>query len=267
MNFQEGEFIYFNKPYKMSSFGALAFVRTRISQRLGIKRAKIGHAGTLDPLATGVLILATGKNTKLVETLQLHDKEYTATLQLGATTPSYDREHEVDQTYPTEHINRELIDSTLKQFVGDIQQVPPAFSACNVNGKRAYDIARKGREVKLEAKTVHVEAIEVLDYDDANKLLSIRVECGKGTYIRSLARDIGEALGSGAYLTALCRTRLGEVRIDDCLTIDNFQEWLDNQEVEPWIECVQNPPGTGKNRKRKKRSKSQKSQQNIHETV
>lgn len=255
MNFQKGEFIYFNKPYQMSSFGALAFVRTRISRRLGIKRAKIGHAGTLDPLATGVLILCTGKATKQIETLQLHDKEYTATLQLGATTASFDREHPVDQTYPVEHITRELIDDVLKRFVGDISQVPPAFSACNINGKRAYEVARKGREVQLEAKTVHIEEIEVTNYDDAAKQLSIRVVCGKGTYIRSLARDIGEALGSGAYLTALCRTRLGDVRIEECLTMDNFQEWLDAQEVEPWEECVQNPPGTGKNRNRNRKKK------------
>lgn len=233
----------------MSSFGALAYVRTRLSRRLGVKRAKIGHAGTLDPLATGVLILCTGKATKQIESLQLHDKEYTATLQLGATTASFDREHPVDQTYPVEHITRELIDEALKAFVGDIQQVPPAFSACNINGKRAYEIARKGREVELEAKTVHIDEIEVTAYDDEKKLLSIRVVCGKGTYIRSLARDIGQALGSGAYLTALCRTRLGDVRIEDCLTIDNFQDWLDNQEIAPWEECVQNPPGTGKNRR------------------
>lgn len=257
MNFQKGEFIYFNKPYQMSSFGALAFVRTRISQRLGIKKAKIGHAGTLDPLATGVLILCTGKATKQIETLQLHDKEYTATLQFGATTPSYDKEHEVDATYPKDHITRELVEEALKQFLGDIQQVPPAFSACNVNGKRAYEMARKGREVELEAKTVHIDEIELLDYDDKEKTASIRVVCGKGTYIRSLARDIGRALSSGAYLTALCRTRLGDVRIEDCHTIDGFQEWLDAQEVEPWVECVQNPPGTGKNKHHKRHKKKQ----------
>lgn len=216
----------------MSSFGALAYVRTRVSKRLHVKRAKMGHAGTLDPLATGVLIICTGKATKQIESLQLHDKEYTATLQLGATTPSYDLEHEIDQTYPTEHITRELIDEALKQFVGDIQQVPPAFSACKVNGKRAYEQARKGREVTIAAKTVHVDEIEVTEWDEANKRLSIRVVCGKGTYIRSLARDIGEALGSGAHLTALCRTRLGNIRIEDCITIDDFQDWLDRQEVE-----------------------------------
>ncbi len=232
MNFTEGEFIHINKPYGMTSFGALAFVRTRISRKVGVRRVKTGHAGTLDPLATGVLILCTGKKTKEIERLQLDSKEYTATLQLGATTPSYDMEHEVDQTYPTEHITREMIDRALATFVGDIEQVPPQYSACKIGGDRAYELKRKGKEVELKAKTVHVESIEVTDYDEEKQLLSIRVECGKGTYIRSLARDIGRALDSGAYLTALCRTRLGNVRIEDCISIDDFQKWLDNQEVE-----------------------------------
>ncbi len=216
----------------MTSFGALAFVRTRLSRRVGVKRVKIGHAGTLDPLATGVLILCTGKKTKDIEKLQLHTKEYTATLQLGATTPSYDMEHEVDATYPTGHITRQQIDEVLTRFVGDIQQVPPTYSACKIGGDRAYDLMRKGKEVELQAKTVHVDEIEVTAFDEATMQLSIRVVCGKGTYIRSLARDIGQALGSGAYLTALCRTRVGEVHIDDCVTIDAFPDWLAQQEIE-----------------------------------
>ena len=232
MNFQEGAYIYINKPYRMSSFGALAHIRYLVSKKIHVKRVKMGHAGTLDPLATGVLILCTGKFTKQIESLQLHTKEYTATLQLGATTPSYDMEHEVDATYPTEHITRELIEKTLPQFVGDIQQVPPLFSAVMVDGHRAYKIARKGQEVELAAKTVHIDEIELISFDAEKMQMSIRVVCGKGTYIRSMARDIGEALGSGAYLTALCRTRVGNVRIDDCLTFDNFPEWLDSQEIE-----------------------------------
>ena len=232
MNFQEGAYIYINKPYRMSSFGALAHIRYLVSKKIHVKRVKMGHAGTLDPLATGVLILCTGKFTKQIESLQLHTKEYTATLQLGATTPSYDMEHEVDTTYPTEHITRELIEKTLPQFVGDIQQVPPLFSAVMVDGHRAYKIARKGQEVELAAKTVHIDEIELISFDAEKMQMSIRVVCGKGTYIRSMARDIGEALGSGAYLTALCRTRVGDVRIDDCLTFDNFPEWLDSQEIE-----------------------------------
>ena len=236
MNFIEGEYIYINKPYRMTSFGALAFVRTRVSRRVGVRRVKIGHAGTLDPLATGVLILCTGKKTKEIERLQLDNKEYTATLQLGATTPSYDMEHEVDATYPTAHITRELIERVLADFVGDIQQVPPQYSACKIGGDRAYDLMRKGKEVELKAKTVHIDSIDVIDFDPTTMQLSIRVSCGKGTYIRSLARDIGRALESGAYLTALCRTRLGGVRIEDCITIDDFPQWLEQQEIEK-AEC------------------------------
>ena len=227
MNFQEGAYIYINTPYRMSSFGALAHIRHVVSKRIGVKRVKMGHAGTLDPLATGVLILCTGKATKQIERLQLHTKEYTATLQLGATTPSYDMEHEVDQTFPTAHITRELIEQTLPRFVGDIQQVPPLFSACMVAGDRAYELARKGANVELAAKPVRIDEIELTAFDAEKMQLSIRVVCGKGTYIRSLARDIGEALGSGAYLTSLCRTRVGDVRIEDCLTFEAFPQWLE----------------------------------------
>ena len=228
MNFQEGAFIYINKPYRMSSFGALAHIRYVVSKRLHVKRVKMGHAGTLDPLATGVLILCTGKATKRIEELQLQSKEYTATLQLGATTPSYDMEHPVDQTYPTAHITRELILQTLPQFVGNIMQQPPLFSACMVAGDRAYELARKGMDVQLAAKPVRIDELELTDFNPQTMQMSIRVACGKGTYIRSLARDIGAALGSGAYLTALCRTRVGDVRIEDCLTFDNFPQWLED---------------------------------------
>ena len=232
MNFNEGAYIYINKPYGMTSFGALAHIRFLISKKMHVKRVKTGHAGTLDPLATGVLILCTGKATKQIEQLQLHDKEYTATLQLGATTPSFDREHTVDMTYPTRHITRELIDSVLADFVGEIDQVPPVFSAVMVNGDRAYELARKGRDVELKAKKVRIDELEVTNFDPTTMQLSIRVVCGKGTYIRSLARDIGYALGSGAYLTVLCRTRLGDVRIEDCHTFDTFPTWLDQQDIE-----------------------------------
>lgn len=221
-----------NKPYRMTSFGALAYVRTRVSKKVGVRRVKIGHAGTLDPLATGVLILCTGKKTKEIERLQLDTKEYTATLQLGATTPSYDMEHEVNQTYPTEHITEELIRSVLSDFVGDIEQVPPSYSACKIGGERAYKLKRKGEEVTLKAKTVRIDEIELTHFDPETMQMSIRVSCGKGTYIRSLARDIGRALQSGAYLTALCRTRLGDVRIEECVTIDDFPAWLEQQDIE-----------------------------------
>lgn len=232
MNFTQGEIIYINKPYRMSSFGALAFVRTRISKKIGVKRVKIGHAGTLDPLATGVLILCTGKKTKEIEQLQYKTKEYTATLQLGATTPSYDMEHEVDNTYPVEHITKELIEQTLTQFIGEIQQVPPEYSAVRVDGKRAYKLKRKGNEVELKAKPVRIDEIELLSFDGEKKQASIRVVCGKGTYIRALARDIGKALDSGAYLTALCRTKVGDVQLTDCIALDDFPSWLEQQEVE-----------------------------------
>ncbi|MBO5612393.1 MAG: tRNA pseudouridine(55) synthase TruB [Prevotella sp.] len=227
MNFQEGEIICIDKPYRMSSFGALAHVRYLISKRLGVKRVKTGHAGTLDPLATGVLILCTGKATKRIDELQRHTKEYTATLQIGATTPSYDMEHEVDNTYPTEHITRELILSTLPKFIGTIQQVPPAYSACKVDGKRAYELKRKGKEVELKPKTLQIDEIELTAFSPEDMTMQIRVVCGKGTYIRALARDIGEALGSGAYLTALRRTRVGDVRVEDCIKIDDLNDWLD----------------------------------------
>lgn len=227
MNFQEGALIYINKPYRMSSFGALAHIRYLVSKRLHVKRVKMGHAGTLDPLATGVLILCTGKETKNIESLQRHTKEYTATLQLGATTASYDREHTVDYTYPTRHITRELIEQTLPQFVGDIMQRPPLYSACMVAGDRAYELARKGRDVELAPKPIHIDEIELTDFNPDTMQMSIRVVCGKGTYIRSLARDIGAALGSGAFLTTLCRTRVGDVRIEDCLTFDDFPAWLE----------------------------------------
>lgn len=216
----------------MSSFGALARVRYLISQRLGVKRVKTGHAGTLDPLATGVLILCTGRATKRIDELQAHTKEYTATLQLGATTASYDMEHPVDATYPTEHITRELIETTLPKFVGEIQQVPPAYSACKVNGDRAYKLMRKGRDVELKPKTLRIDEIELLWFDPEKIQMSIRVVCGKGTYIRALARDIGEALNSGAYLTALCRTRVGDIRIEDCIKLDDIPAWLEQQTIE-----------------------------------
>lgn len=235
MNFHEGEIICLNKPYRMSSFGALARVRYLISQKLGVKRIKTGHAGTLDPLATGVLLLCTGRATKRIDELQRHTKEYTATLQLGATTASYDMEHPVNATFPTEHITLDLINETLLKFVGEIQQVPPAYSACKVNGDRAYELMRKGRDVELKPKTLRIDEIELTSFDPELMRMSIRVVCGKGTYIRALARDIGEALGSGAYLTALCRTRVGDVRIEDCVTLDDFPQWLDNQTIEDII--------------------------------
>ena len=232
MKFKEGEVLYFNKPLGWTSFKVVGHARYHICRRMKVKKLKVGHAGTLDPLATGVMIVCTGKATKRIEEFQYHTKEYVATIQLGATTPSYDLEHEIDATYPTEHITRELVEETLKTFIGEIQQVPPAFSACMVNGKRAYDLARKGEEVELKPKLLVIDEIELLECNLPE--IKVRVVCSKGTYIRALARDIGEALNSGAHLTALERTRVGDVRLEDCLDPMDFKEWIDAQEIEEW---------------------------------
>ena len=232
MNFKKGEIIAIDKPLGMTSFAALAYVRKRISVLLDVKRIKIGHAGTLDPLASGVLVLCTGKATKRIEELQQHDKEYVATLQLGATTPSYDMEHEVNATFPTEHITREAIEQVLTQFVGDIGQVPPTYSACKINGQRAYKMRRDGCDVTLAPKHIRIDAIELLDFRADTMQMDIRVACGKGTYIRALARDIGRALNSGAYLTALRRTKAGSFIADKCIQLSDFEAWLAEQSIE-----------------------------------
>lgn len=230
MNFKEGEVLYFDKPLRWTSFAVVNKIRYHISRKLGVKKIKVGHAGTLDPLATGVMIICTGKATKRIEEFQYHTKEYIATLQLGATTPSYDLEKEIDATYPTEHITREMVEEVLQQFKGTIEQIPPAFSACKVDGKRAYDLARKGDEVELKPKTLVIDEIELQECNLPE--IKIRVVCSKGTYIRALARDIGEALQSGAHLTGLIRTRVGEVRLEDCMQVEDFPEWLEQQEIE-----------------------------------
>lgn len=232
MNFKEGEVLFFNKPLGWTSFKMVGHIRYHICRRLKVKKLKVGHAGTLDPLATGVMIVCTGKATKRIEEFQYHTKEYIATIQLGATTPSYDLEHEIDATYPTEHITREKVEEALKLFLGEIQQIPPAFSACKVAGARAYDLARKGKEVELKPKLLAIDEIELLACDLEKMEIKIRVVCSKGTYIRALARDIGEALHSGAHLTGLIRTRVGEVKLEDCLDPELFADWIARQEIE-----------------------------------
>ncbi|BEG62806.1 tRNA pseudouridine(55) synthase TruB [Coprobacter fastidiosus] len=229
MNFLEGEVLYFDKPLYWTSFKLVKIVRTRISRKLKIKKIKVGHAGTLDPLASGVMIICTGKATKLIESFQYQTKEYVATLQLGATTPSFDRETEIDGVYPTEHITREGVETVLRQFVGSIQQVPPVYSACKIDGRRAYDFARKGEDVELKAKELVIDEIELLEYQ--SDIIKIRVVCSKGTYIRALARDIGQALGSGAHLIGLVRTRVGDVRLEDCLQVDQIDELVEKAVV------------------------------------
>jgi tRNA pseudouridine55 synthase len=200
-----------------------------ISKHIGAK-LKVGHAGTLDPLATGVLIICTGKATKQIDQLQAGVKEYVATLKLGATTPSFDLEKEIDAVYPTDHITQQMVDDVLRSFVGEIMQVPPVFSAVKVDGKRAYDLARKGKDVELKAKPLRIDEIECLNYDLSTQELTIRVVCSKGTYIRALARDIGEALHSGAHLIALRRTRVGDFTLDKCFaSLEDFQQYLSSQ--------------------------------------
>jgi len=231
MNFVQGEILCFDKPYRWTSFDVVAKVRWLLCRKLGVKKLKVGHAGTLDPLATGVMVVCTGRATKRIDELQAHTKEYVATLQLGSTTPSYDLEKPIDQTYPTEHITRNLIDEVLPRFMGRIEQVPPAFSACKVDGDRAYKLARKGEEVKLKAKILVIDELEVLSFDAEQMQLTLRIVCSKGTYIRALARDIGEALGSGAHLIALRRTRVGEVSVENCMQVEDFPTWLEQQEI------------------------------------
>ena len=229
MDFKEGEVLYFDKPLGWTSFKVVGHVRYHLCRHLGVKKLKVGHAGTLDPLATGVMIVCTGRATKRIEEFQAHEKEYVATLRLGATTPSYDLEHAVDRTYPTGHITRALVEETLPRFTGEIWQTPPAFSACMVNGERAYELARRGEEVELRPKLLVIDEIELLDFRPDVPEMTIRVACGKGTYIRALARDIGEALRSGAHLTALRRTRVGDVRVEDCMDPRGFREWLEDK--------------------------------------
>ncbi len=230
MNFLAGEILYIDKPLGWTSFDAVKRLRGALTRRLQLKKLKVGHAGTLDPLATGVMIICTGRATKRIDELQAGVKEYIATIALGATTPSYDLETEIDATYPTEHITRELVEETLKKFMGRIEQIPPEFSACKVDGVRAYKLARKGRDVELKAKVLVIDEIELLDFAPAE--IRVRVVCSKGTYIRALARDIGQALNSGGHLTALRRTRVGDVTVDKCLQVDQAIELIRTVEIE-----------------------------------
>lgn len=227
MDFKTGTILSFDKPLTWTSFGLVSKVRYLLCKHIGEKKLKVGHAGTLDPLATGVLIICTGKATKQIDTLQAKTKEYIATLQLGATTPSFDLETPVDATYPTEHINRGVVEQALAKFIGRIEQVPPSFSACKVDGKRAYDLARQGKDVELKPKVLVIDEIELQDFNPDSMQATIRVVCSKGTYIRALARDIGLALESGAHLTALRRTRIGDYKVEDCHTLETFQQWLE----------------------------------------
>ena len=239
MDFVKGEVLFVAKPLKWTSFSLVNKLRWKMQKTLKMKKLKVGHAGTLDPLATGVMIICTGKSTKLIESFQYQTKEYIATLKLGETTPSFDLEMPVDGTYPADHITREMVDKIIPQFLGEIQQVPPAYSAVKVDGKRAYEYARNGEEIELKSKLLVIDDIEIMDFTPP--VLKIRVVCSKGTYIRALARDIGLALQSGAHLIALERTRIGEIRLEDCWQIDELmvhveKEILDHQSL-TIVEC------------------------------
>lgn len=221
-DFAEGEILHFDKPLHWTSFRLVKILRGHIHRKLGVRNFKVGHAGTLDPLATGVMTVCTGRATKLIPMLQESDKEYVATVRLGATTPSFDMETEVDAEYSVSHVTREMTEKVLASFVGEIDQVPPLFSAVKVDGKRAYRLARKGRDVELKAKKVRISELELLEFSQTS--ITIRVVCSKGTYVRSLARDIGAALGSGGYLTSLRRTRVGDVGVEMCYDVSQIEE-------------------------------------------
>lgn len=230
MDYISGEILVIDKPYRWTSFDAVKRLRGAVQRRLNAKRFKVGHAGTLDPLATGVLLVCTGRATKRIAELQEGMKEYVAEITFGATTPSYDLEKEIDATYPWEHITPELIAETLPKFQGHVMQVPPVFSAVKVDGKRAYNYARKGKEVEIKAKPLEIKELEVLGWEAPK--LTLRVLCSKGTYIRALARDLGEAMNSGAHLTALRRTRVGDYTINDAMSLDQALELIKDGPVE-----------------------------------
>lgn len=230
MDFVTGVVFGIDKPLGWTSFDAVKRIRGAVQRRLGVKKFKVGHAGTLDPLATGVLLICTGRATRTIDTLQAGRKEYVAVMRLGATTPSFDLEKEIDATYPYEHVTRELILSKLPEFTGHIMQVPPVFSAVKVDGRRAYLDARKGKEVELAAKPLVIDEFELLDFDGRD--MTLRIVCSKGTYIRALARDLGRALGSGAHLISLRRTAVGGVHIGDCMSVDEAVRAIEQAPLE-----------------------------------
>lgn len=228
-DFKKGEVLLVDKPLHWTSFDIVNKLRFPLKRKYKIKRFKVGHAGTLDPLATGLLVICTGKMTKQINGFVIDNKEYTGVIQLGSTTPSYDLESEIDQVFPTDHINQELIDSITPQFVGEIKQTPPIFSAKKVDGKRAYDLARKGIEVKLKENDITILSLELKLIDKAQ--IEFTVNCSKGTYIRSLANDIGKALNSGGHLIELRRTRSGDFKTENAKSVDEWVEIINNTEV------------------------------------
>lgn len=225
MNFQEGEVLLFNKPLYWTSFDLVNKIRILLRSTFGLKKIKVGHAGTLDPLASGLMIICTGKATKKIDTFRDLDKEYIATFHLGETTPSFDLETETDNHYPTDHITEELVKDVLKGFLGEQKQLPPIYSAKLIDGKRAYEFARKGIDIKLEPVTVFFREIELISFEIPE--VKLRLVCSKGTYIRSFARDFGEALKSGSYLSSLKRTAIGLYRVNDSYSLEKFKEYIE----------------------------------------
>ena len=223
-NFLNGEVILIDKPLNWTSFQVVNKIRWMIKSTYGIKKIKVGHAGTLDPLATGLLILCTGKMTKSIEKFMGHEKEYTGTFYIGATTPSFDLETKIDKQFSTDHISEEILISTLSQFKGEIDQFPPVFSALKKDGKRLYEFAREGTEVEIKSRKVIIKNFELTSTQIPN--IDFRVCCSKGTYIRSLANDFGKALNSGAHLTALRRTRIGDFNVTEAISIEEFEKLL-----------------------------------------
>jgi tRNA pseudouridine55 synthase len=223
---KEGKVLLIDKPYKWTSFQVVNKIKHILRHDFDLKKIKIGHAGTLDPLATGLLIVCIGKATKSIETYQASEKEYTGTFVIGATTPCFDMEKPVDKTYPTEHLSEKLIRDVTKQFMGEIEQVPPIFSAVKINGKRAFDYARNNQDVEIKSKKITIKTFDITRIELPE--VDFRIECSKGTYIRSIARDFGYALESGAYLSRLCRERIGEFSRADAIDIENVREYLTN---------------------------------------
>jgi len=228
-DFQKGEILLFDKELDWTSFDLVRKLRNYLTRIAGVKKLKVGHAGTLDPKATGLMIVCTGKETKNIDLLQAKEKEYVATIKLGATTPSYDLETAENEQFPTEHLTLELVKEKLSGFIGEIDQVPPIFSAVKIDGKRAYEHARKGNDIVIQPKRITISALEVLEFSPTE--IKLRIVCSKGTYIRSLARDLGIALKSGAYLVGLRRTRIGDMRLEDAWDLKEFLEKLQTNET------------------------------------
>ena len=225
-DFQNGQVLLIDKPLNWTSFQVVNKLRWKIRKTFNLKKIKVGHAGTLDPLATGLLVICTGKMTKQIETFQAQEKEYTGTIVLGSTRPSYDMETEINETFSTNHISEDLIRKTTHQFIGEIDQYPPVFSAIKKDGKRLYEFARAGETVEIKPRKITISEFEITNIEGLN--IEFRVVCSKGTYIRSLANDFGRAMNSGSYLSVLRRTKIGDLNVENAMSIEDFTTYLDN---------------------------------------